>query len=76
MRDNAERSWGGPGRRFITNGLLKAYHEFLRNGAYALVDSEALDDGDVSLPPPLVISRPRAAVVRDLVRSLLRQFLR
>lgn len=59
-----ERSWGGPGRRFITNSMLKAYHAFLRDGAYALVDSEQLDDADVSPPPPIVITQPRAAVVR------------
>ena len=58
----AERSYGGPGRRFITDPLLRQFHQHIRTGAYA-----AIAGGATGAPPealePVKPTRARLALL-------------
>jgi hypothetical protein len=61
----AERSYGGPGRRFITDGLLNQFHKHLRNGAFASLDAAS----STSPSDAAALARPRAVRIAMLFRS-------
>merc|ERR1712000_33827 len=64
----AERSWGGPGRRFIKPEMLRQFHQFLRNGARALATAqieleEETRSGIIEDLSIVSVEKPRAAVL-------------
>jgi hypothetical protein len=48
----SERSYGGPGRRFITDALLRQFHQHLRSGAFKSFDEAAGTTTTTTTEPP------------------------
>lgn len=61
----AERSYGGPGRRFISDALLNQFHKHLRRGAFLALDAAA----GTAPADAAALSTPRAVRIAMLFRS-------